>query len=205
MDRENLKAALGLLKDAGWVIDDKRRLVHGETGERLAFEVLLRSNLFVPHTQALERAVERLGGDVEIRVVDDAQYENRMESFDFDMTVDGWGQSHSPGNEQREYWGSEAADRPGSRNTIGIENPAIDVLVDKLIAAPDREALVARTRALDRALLWNFYLIPMYHIEVDRIAYWDRFGMPPGTPMMGTSTDFWWIDPEKDAALKRGG
>ena len=203
-NRDQLRIALDLLKQAGWEIRD-RKLVHAETGAPFEFEVLLRSDLFVPHTQSLERSVERLGGAVEIRVVDDAQYENRMESFDFDVAVGGWGQSHSPGNEQRDYWGSEAADRPGSRNLIGIKDPAIDQLIEALIASPDRETLVARTRALDRALLWGHYLIPMYHIEVDRIAYWDRFGIPETIPMNGVTTDVWWIDPEKDAALQKGG
>jgi microcin C transport system substrate-binding protein len=202
-NREQLRTALGLLKQAGWIVEN-RELINAETGEQLAFEVLLRSELFVAHTQALERAVERLGGAVEIRVVDDAQYQNRMDGFDYDVAVGGWGQSHSPGNEQREYWGSESAERAGSRNIIGIQDPAIDALIDGLIASPDRETLVARTKALDRALLWGFYMIPMYHIEVDRIAYWDRFGIPENTPMQGTATDFWWIDPDKDAALEKG-
>lgn len=202
-NRGNLRSALDLLKQAGWEVRD-RKLVDAETGAPFAFEILLRSELFVPHTQSLERSVERLGGDVEIRVVDDAQYENRLESYDFDMVVGGWGQSHSPGNEQREYWGSEAAERPGSRNIAGISDPAIDALIEALIASPDRETLVARTRALDRALLWGFYMIPMYHIETDRIAYWDRFGVPEEIPMMGVSTDVWWIDADKDAALTRG-
>ncbi|MBP5858989.1 ABC transporter substrate-binding protein [Marivibrio halodurans] len=205
MDRNNLKAALGLLKEAGWVVNENRKLVHGETGEPFAFEILLHSDQFVPHTQSLERAVERLGGDVEIRPVDDAQYQNRVDNFDFDMTIELFGQSHSPGNEQLDFWGSAAADRPGSRNAIGIKNPAIDTLIEKLIASPDRETLVARTKALDRALLWNFYLIPMYHSEADRYIYWDKFGIPETVPSQGMTPEIWWVDPEKAAALGKAG
>lgn len=204
MDRGNLKTALGLLKEAGWMVNADRQLVHGETGERFAFEVLLSSQQLVPHTQSLERAVERLGGDVTIRPVDAAQYQNRMDNYDFDVTVEVFGQSNSPGNEQRDYWGSAAAERPGSRNTIGIRNPAIDTLIEKLIAAPDRETLVARTHALDRALLWNFYLIPMYHGEADRFVYWDRFGIPETEPLTIQDPSIWWVDPAKDAALEKG-
>ena len=205
MDRNNLKTALGLLKQAGWVVNENRKLVHGETGEPFAFEILLHSDQFVPHTQSLERAVERLGGEVEIRPVDDAQYQNRIDSFDFDMTIELFAQSHSPGNEQLDFWGSAAADRPGSRNAIGIKNPAIDTLIEKLIAAPDRETLVARSKALDRALLWNFYLIPMYHGETDRYIYWDKFGIPETVPSQGMTPEIWWIDPEKAAALGKAG
>ncbi len=203
-NRTQLRRGLELLQQAGWVVKDGA-LVHGETGAPFAFEVLLVQDLFTPHTQALVRGVERLGGTVNIRVVDAAQYQSRLASFDYDMIIGGWGQSMSPGNEQRDYWSSEAAEREGSRNTAGIRNPAIDSLVESLIAAPNREVLVARTKALDRALLWNFHVIPMYHSKVDRIAHWNRFGYPEEPPMMGTSSDFWWIDPNLDQVLKRTG
>src|SRR5437588_383564 len=108
------------------------------------------------------------------RVVDDAQYQNRLRSFDFDMIIDQWGQSLSPGNEQREFWGSPAADQPGSRNTIGIKNPAIDALIEKVIFAKDRADLVAATKALDRVLLWNFYVVPQLTYGFTRYARWDR-------------------------------
>lgn len=203
--REPLKKALELLREAGWTIDGNRKLVHSETGRHFAFEVLLYSDLLVPHTQALKRGVERLGGTVDLRVVDAAQYQNRTQTYDYDMIVSGWGQSLSPGNEQREFFGSEAAARDGSRNTAGVRNPAVDILIEELIASPDRETLVARTRALDRVLLWNFYAIPMFHSKTDRLAFWNRFGFPENPPMMGTSLNFWWIDPALDAALQRKG
>jgi microcin C transport system substrate-binding protein len=119
------------------------------------------------------------------------------------MIIGGAGQSESPGNEQRDYWSSEAADREGSRNTIGIKNPAVDALIDKIVDAPDRESLVAATRALDRVLLWNHYVIPQWHVRIDRLAYWDRFGIPKH-PKYGADVMSWWVDPAKDAALKNG-
>jgi microcin C transport system substrate-binding protein len=118
-----------------------------------------------------------------------------LRSFDFDMIIASWGQSDSPGNEQRNYWGSQAAETPGSRNFAGVEDPVVDELIELVIAAPTREALVARTRALDRALLWGHYVIPNWHIRVQRILYWDKFARPAVTPKNGTSIDYWWFDP----------
>lgn len=203
--REPLMKALELLRQAGWNVDGNRKLVYGETGKPFAFEVLLYSDLLVPHTQALKRGVERLGGSVELRVVDAAQYQNRLQTYDFDMVVSGWPQSLSPGNEQREFFGSDAAEREGGRNLAGVRDPAVDILIEDLIASPDRETLIARTKALDRVLLWSFYAIPMFHSKTDRFAFWNRFGYPENPPMMGTNPNIWWIDPELDAALKRKG
>lgn len=203
-NRGSLRQALALLQDAGWAVQD-RVLTHIETGRIFDVEILLNQDLLTPHTQALVRGIERLGGKATIRVVEAAQYSERLNQYDFDLTVMGWGQSLSPGNEQREYWGSAAADRPGSRNLAGIKDPAIDALIEALIESPDRATLEARTHALDRALLWTFPGIPMYHGKTDRLAFWDRFGMPETVPMLGVSTDVWWIDAEKDAALSRAG
>ncbi|MDJ0684043.1 MAG: extracellular solute-binding protein [Alphaproteobacteria bacterium] len=202
-NRTNLRTAAELLRDAGWTIQDGA-LTDGETGEPLRFEILLRSETLAPHSQAWVRGLERLGIAATLRVVDDAQYRRLLDTFDFDVTVAGFAQSDSPGNEQRDYWGSAAADREGSRNLIGIKDPAIDSLIENVIAAPDREALITRTRALDRVLLWNHFLVPMYHGETDRLAFWNRFGMPETIPKSGVVTGAWWIDPEKDAALARG-
>ncbi len=118
------------------------------------------------------------------------------------MIVGGWGQSESPGNEQLEYWSSEAAARNGSRNFIGISDPAIDELIELVVTAPDRQSLIQRTRALDRALLWGFYVVPHWHITTDRLAYWDRYGIPDAIPRQGVQGDTWWIDPDKDAAIR---
>ena len=122
-----------------------------------------------------------------VRIVDDAQYENRLRQWDFDMIVATWGQSLSPGNEQRGYWGSQAADQPGSRNLIGIKNPAVDALIDRIIFAKNRAELVAATKALDRVLLWNFYVVPQWTYGKMRTARWDRFGRPDPLPKYGVS------------------
>jgi microcin C transport system substrate-binding protein len=141
-----------------------------------------------------------------VRTVDPAQYQKRMDDYDFDMTVESFGQSESPGNEQRSYWGSQAADNRGEQNAIGIKNPAVDALIDLIIQAPDRQSLVTSTRALDRILQWGFYVVPNWHIEAVRVAYWDKFTRPPVMPRGGYDQSSWWVDQQKEAALraKRG-
>ena len=198
--RRNLRQGLRLLKDAGWVIKEGR-LVDAGTGAPFAFEILLNQPTWERIALPFRRNLKRLGIDARVRTVDTAQYQRRTEDFDFDMIVDVFGQSLSPGNEQREYWGTEAAGRPGSRNTIGITDAAVDALIDIVIAAPDREGLTARTRALDRVLLWGHYLIPHWHIQSFRVAYWDKFGRPPVTPKYNLGFDTWWIDSGKNVAL----
>ena len=200
--RENLREAFRLLEDAGWVVRDLK-LVNAETGAPFRFEIMLVSPAFERIVLPFKRNLERLGMEVSVRLVDQSQYINRIRQFDFDMVVAGWGQSESPGNEQRDFWGSEAADRPGSRNLIGIRSVAIDTLIELLIQAPDRESLVARTRALDRALLAGKWVVPNWHVAAQRIVYWDKFGQPEITPYKGSSVDAWWFDPEKAAAATR--
>ncbi|MCK6557509.1 ABC transporter substrate-binding protein, partial [Candidatus Binatia bacterium] len=148
--------------------------------------------------------LEKIGVAVSVRTVDSAQYKRRMDTFDYDMTLSVFPQSDSPGNEQRDFWGSEAAGREGSRNTIGIRDPAVDALVEKIIAAPDRASLVAACRALDRVLQWGHYVVPNWYIARDRIAYWNRFGMPSVVPKNGFQLDTWWWDAGKAAALEAG-
>ncbi len=196
--RPNLRLALDLLKQAGWEVKNGR-LTNAE-GKLFEFEILLAQPTWERITGPFVGNLERLGIKATIRTVDSAQYENRERQFDFDMIVEVWGESLSPGNEQREFWTSESADQPGSRNTIGIRNPAIDTLVDLVIAAPDRETLVTRTRALDRVLLWNHYVIPHWHIGYDRVAYWDKFGRPSVIPPRGFQLFAWWIDTTKPLA-----
>jgi microcin C transport system substrate-binding protein len=147
--------------------------------------------------------LERLGITARVRVVDPAQYQKRVEEFDFDMTVVVWGQSLSPGNEQRDFWTAEVAGVRGSRNLAGIRDPVVDKLVELVIQAPDRKALVARTRALDRVLLWGHYVIPQWHIQAFRVAYWDKFSRPPRSPKYALGFDTWWVDPRKEPALAR--
>ncbi len=198
--RGNLRKAKQLLEEAGWVIRDNN-LVHGESGERFEFEILLNSPAAERSALPYARNLERLGITATVRVVDASQFRNRIDEFDFDLVTGIWGQSLSPGNEQREFWGSEAALRSGSRNLIGIQDPVIDELIELVITAPDRETLVQRTRALDRVLLWGHYLVPHFHVAEDRIAYWDKFGRPEATPLRGTQLQTWWIDVDKEAEL----
>lgn len=200
--RDNLRQALALLQAAGWIVKD-RQLINAESGQPFQFEILLNDPSWERIVLPFVRNLERLGIQASVRTVDSAQYENRLTGFDFDMVVQSWGQSLSPGNEQRDYWGSAAADLAGSRNVTGIKNPAVDRLIDLMIAAPDREALIARVRALDRVLLWSHLVIPHWHIPYTRIAYWDIFGRPPVTPMQGVQLDAWWVDPAKAASLEQ--
>ncbi|WP_296058248.1 extracellular solute-binding protein [uncultured Amphritea sp.] len=193
--RGQLRKALRLLKSAGWEL--KNGLLLGPDGKQMTFEILLIQPAFERVVAPFARNLERMGVKPTIRIIDASQYINRVRSFDFDIIVSGFGQSTSPGNEQREFWHSSTADLQGSRNLIGIKNPAVDYLVDQIIQAPDREQLVLSTRALDRVLLWNHYVIPQYHINSYRIAYWDKLGFPGIRPKYSLGFDTWWVKPEK--------
>lgn len=198
-NRKNLLAARKLLESAGWVIVDKK-LTNRETGEQMEIEFLLISPAFKRVVGPFARNLEKLGVKAQIRLVDTAQYQNRVNEFDYDVVVNSWGQSLSPGNEQRDFWSTEAADREGGRNYAGIKDPVVDALIDKIIYAPDRAGLVAATRALDRVLLWGHYVIPNWHTQDFRIAYWNRFGRPKIFSKYRMSFfDTWWIDPKLDA------
>jgi microcin C transport system substrate-binding protein len=199
--RQNLRTALGLLRDAGWTVENGR-LVNAR-GEPFRFEILLNGPSFERHTLPFVKNLERLGIEATVRAVDPAQYQNRMNDFDFDMTVESFGQSLSPGNEQREFWGSEAADIRGSRNTIGIKDPVVDHLIDRIIEAPTREDLVTATRALDRVLQWGQYVIPHWHSRIFRVAYWSKFDRPGTNPPYGLPLFSWWVDPVKVAAVEQ--
>jgi microcin C transport system substrate-binding protein len=201
--RNNLREALKLLKDAGYEVRD-RKLVDVKTGNQMTIELLAQAD-----DPAYERvalfympSLERLGVAVSVRKIDSVQFENRERSWDFDIiTIASWPESLSPGNEQREYWGSQAADTPGSRNLVGIKNPAVDKLIDRVIFSTDRNDLVAATRALDRVLLWNHYVVPQWNYPKMRTARWDRFGQPSEMPKYGQSAfpTIWWWDAEKAA------
>ena len=201
--RRNLRTAFEILKEAGWVVRGGA-LVDGRTGEQMTFEILLDQPDFERITLPFVKNLERLGIRARVRTVDTSQYQNRMDHFDFDMAVAVWGESLSPGNEQRDDWTSEAARTPGSRNLAGIRDPAVDKFVDLVVSAPDRPSLVARTRALDRVLLWGFYVIPHWHIQAFRVAYWDKFGRPKISPKYALGfPDTWWVDAKREAALLR--
>ena len=199
--RPNLVRALDLLKEAGWVVREMR-LVNAETGRPLAFEILLDDPSFERITLPFVKNLDRLGVTARVRTVDSAQYEYRAKQFDFDMTVGLFPQSSSPGNEQVDYWASVSAATPGSRNLPGVRDPVVDRLIELLIAAPDRAALVARTRALDRVLLWGHYVIPQFHLSAFRVAYWDRFGRPAVSPKYELGVDTWWVDPRKTGSRR---
>lgn len=201
--RSNLRTASKLLTDAGWVIKNGVR-VNEKTGQKLEFEILLNSPLFERIVLPFAQNLEKLGVKARARTVESAQYRRRLDTFDFDMVVGNWGQSLSPGNEQREFWGTDAADREGSRNIVGIKNPVIDALIEKVIAAPDRKSLVTACHALDRVLQWGFYVIPHFHAGYDRIAFWDKFGRPDVTPSGGSQFMAWWVDKAKDEKIAAG-
>jgi len=200
--RENLQAAFTLLKEAGWAFKNGQ-LVQDGSGEPMQFEILLADPSFERVTLPFTKNLERLGVKANVRTVDTAQYQNRVDNFDFDMTVGSWPESLSPGNEQLDYWTTERANIPGSHNLAGIHDPVVDKLVDQVIAAPDRQSLVDRTRGLDRVLLWGFYVIPQWHITDFRVAYWDKFARPKVSPKYALGFDSWWVDPQKEAALVR--
>lgn len=197
--REGAREALALLKEAGWTVQGQK--LANAKGEPLAFEILISDPTWERITLPFAKNLERLGVTARVRTVDSAQYQNRMDGFDFDMTVWVWGQSLSPGNEQRDFWSAEAARTNGTRNVAGIRDPAVDKLIDLVIAAPDRKSLVARTRALDRVLLWGHYAIPHWHIQAYRVVYWDKFSRPATSPRYALGFDTWWVDPAKQAGL----
>jgi microcin C transport system substrate-binding protein len=197
--RKHLSEAAKLLAQAGW--SQKNGVLTNAAGVELTAEFLLvqpdLDRLVLPYKATLEK----LGIRASVRIVDTSQYERRENSFDFDIIVANFQQSESPGNEQRDFWGSEAADREGSRNLIGIKNPAVDKLIDKIILSKDRADLVAATHALDRVLLWNYYVVPQFHFPFERLAIWDMYRRPNKLPSRGSSfMRVWWYD---DAAAKR--
>jgi microcin C transport system substrate-binding protein len=198
--RGNLREALRLFKEAGYEVRNEK-LVNGKTGEPFTFEFLADDPSFERVFLFYKPSLDRLGVTVNVRTVDDAQYQNRLRNWDFDIITNSWGESLSPGNEQRGYWGSQAADQPGSFNLIGIKNPAVDAMIDQVIFAKSRDDLVAATHALDRVLLWNHYVVPQWTYGKVRSARWDRFGHPDPMPKYGASAfpTVWWWDAEKAA------
>jgi microcin C transport system substrate-binding protein len=198
--RANLIEAARLLKEAGYEIRD-RKLINVKTGESLSIELLLDDPTFERIALFYKPQLERLGVAVTVRTVEDAQYENRLRQWNYDIIIHSWGQSLSPGNEQRDYWGSAAADMAGSQNYVGIKNPAIDKLIDRVIFTKNRADLLAATRALDRVLLWNHYVVPQWTYGKVRTARWDRFSHPDTMPKYGRDSFpmIWWWDEAKAA------
>lgn len=200
-NRANLKTASDILDAAGYKLGADGIRVNEKTGVRLSFEFIEWNPAFERWILPFSQNLKRIGVEFKFRVLDTAQYTNRMKSFDFDMTTKAIGQSDSPGNEQREFWTSSKADIQGSQNLIGIKNPAIDALVDKVIASDTREKLVTSTRALDRVLQWNYYVIPNWFYNKWRLAWWSKLehpeklsGRTPGV------VDTWWVKPTATTA-----
>jgi microcin C transport system substrate-binding protein len=201
--RANLREGMRLIREAGYEVRGLKQ-VNSQTREALSVEILSLTsdpsgaerfiNFYMP-------SLVRLGIDVTVRSVDHIQYENRLRNFDFDIIVASWPQSLSPGNEQRDLWSSQAADTPGSRNYVGMKNPAVDALIERVIFAKSRTELVAATRALDRVLLWNHYVVPQFTDDKVRAARWDRFGRPDPLPEYGGAAfpTVWWWDTKSAA------
>ncbi|WP_459205336.1 extracellular solute-binding protein [Pseudomonas sp. MLB6B] len=201
MIREQQRKAYGLLQAAGWkIVDDK---MVDTQGKPVSIEFLLVQPEFERVLLPFKRNLADLGIELNIRRVDVSQYISRVRSRDFDIMVGSFGQSSSPGNEQREFWSSIAADNPGSRNTIGLRDPAIDQLVESLIGADSRQSLLDHTRALDRVLLWGFYVIPNWHIKTWRVVYANHIGHPPASPKSEIGINTWWIKPDVAPAASK--
>ena len=198
--RDNLREAVRLFKTAGYEIRDQQ-MVNAKTGEPYSVELLAADPNFERVYLFYKPSLDRLGITTTVRTIDEAQYENRLRNWDFDITTYGWVESLSPGNEQRGNWGSQAADQSGSENIGGIKNPAVDAMIDQVIYAKNRPDLEAAVKALDRILLWNFYVVPQWSYSYSRVARWDRFSHPDPLPRFGVSAfpTVWWWDAEKAA------
>jgi microcin C transport system substrate-binding protein len=201
--RNNLREATRLLKEAGFEIRDRK--LAGSDGQPISVEFLSQDLGDQRGILFYKPNLEKLGLTVTVRTVDDVQYQNRLRNFDFDIVTGLWPQSLSPGNEQREFFGSQAADTPGSRNIPGIKNPAVDIVIERIIFAHDRAELVAACKAMDRILLWNCYLVPQFVAGFQRYARWDRFSHPEPLPKYGIAAfpNLWWWDAEKAARIGR--
>lgn len=199
MIREQQRKAYKLLQEAGWRIQDDKMV--DAQGKPVVIEFLLAQTEFERILLPYKRNLADLGIDLNIRRVDVSEYINRLRSRDFDMIVGGFPQSNSPGNEQREFWQSASADKPGSRNFMGLKNPAVDTLVDGLINADSRQSLIEHTRALDRVLQWGYYVVPNWHIKTWRVAYWNHIGHPATPPKYDIGINTWWIKPDVKPAV----
>ena len=196
-NRDNLRRARELLEQAGYVFTDGKMI---KDGAPLEIEILLSQDAFVRWVLPYARNLSRIGVTMTPRVVDTAQMQRRLDQFDFDMVVNVFGQSLNPGNEQRDYWTSKMADIAGSRNLIGLKSPAVDALVEKIIAANTREELITATRALDRVLLWGHYVVPHWYLGKARVAYWRHIGRPETTPPYGLPViETWFVNKDSSA------
>ncbi|HVK54764.1 MAG TPA: extracellular solute-binding protein [Burkholderiales bacterium] len=193
--RENLRRAKRLLEEAGWRVKDG--VLMSDKGERFEFEMLLYDRTFERICAPFARNLEKLGIKMDYRVVDRALYQRRLDRFEFDMAIQSYGVSQSPGNELFTRFSSKAADAEGSDNAMGIKDPIVDALIQKVVVAPDRRALVAATRALDRVLLWGEHVVPNWYISYHRVAYYDKLQFPEKLPLyydpMSWMLETWWV------------
>lgn len=192
--RDNQRKAMALLKEAGWIYKDQN-LVNEKTGEAFGFEILLNDPADEKIALEFTRALKKIGIAARVRTVDSAQFTGRLDSYDYDMVMHRWINSLSPGNEQLNYWGTAASKNKGARNYAGIESPAVDALCSGIAQSMDRQTLVARTRALDRALMWGYYMIPMHYLGRDLIAYSTDIKRPEAVPIYGIVREAWWMQP----------
>lgn len=192
-NRQNQKAAFALLTEAGLVLKDGR-LIDPKTGKQLAFEILANSNAQEALLLSYARSLAPLGIAVRVRVVDSAQYQQRLSSFDFDMIQNSWPSSLSPGNEQLFRWSAKTADSNGSYNFAGVRNPAADAMIESMLAADSETDFVSSVRALDRVLLSGDYVVPLFYTPRQWVAFWARLKHPDKTPIFGYAVDTWWIE-----------
>lgn len=191
--RENLKQAVRLLNNNGWSIQDG--VMKNSDGIALSFEIMLGSPSFERVMAGYVQNLRKIGVNARYRTIDPALYTERINNFDFDMCVFVFGQSLSPGNEQRNYWHSQAAEQKGTRNIAGVSDPVVDYLVDKIIYADNREELTIACRALDRVLWYGYYVVPNWYLDHHRIAYLNKFGIPDELPLFYDYFSFlmtWW-------------
>jgi microcin C transport system substrate-binding protein len=197
-NREALRTALKLLEEAGWKVRDQKLV--DASGNPFRFEILLAQPTFervaLPYVQWLSH----LGIEAHVRTVDPAQYEQLVDTYDYDMIVVSVDESESPGNEQTGYWTCDAVKPEGGFNSMGVCSPVVDALVHDIVTAPDRAHLVTATKALDRVLLFGWYVVPQWHLQSVWVAYWDRFGRPDKPVRTGLAFDSWWVDPARAAA-----
>ena len=200
MPRDNLRIAKKMLEEEGWKIENGKLM---KEGKEFVFEFLIVSPSVERLALAFQKTLETLGITMNVRTVDSSQYQARMLNYDFDMIKNSWRVSLSPGNEQQFYWGSEVGKKEGSKNYAGVDSPVVDLLIEKLIGAKTRDELTTTIHALDRVLLWGYYVIPLYHSAIDRIAYWNFLEYPDNIPLYGIVIESWWANLEKQQQLKK--
>jgi peptide/nickel transport system substrate-binding protein len=194
-DRVTLKRALDLFAAAGYELRGTA-LVEHNSGRPLTFEILVTARDEERLALLFSQSLKRAGIAARVRVVDAVQYEGRRLTYDFDMIQNRWDQSLSPGNEQAFYWGSAAADQPGTRNYMGVKSPAVDAMIAALLKAQDRGDFVAAVRALDRVLISGFYVIPLFYLPAQWVARWTTVGRPATTSLYGYLPETWWREPK---------